>query len=103
MEGLFQNGEKLHSCRVLLKAFRKMLEIIYFSCHCRVAFPLVSRVADVSWIVRLQNVGRQNNDSDCGAFVLQVEPPPLFRGLGRVAPARGHQSIPRRPSIQLGV
>lgn len=26
----------------------------------------------------LQNVGRQNNDSDCGAFVLQVRL--LFRG-----------------------
>lgn len=103
MERLFQNGEKLHSCHVLWKAFREMMEIIYFSSHCRVTFPLVPRIADLSWIVRLQNVGRQNNDSDCGAFVLQVEPPPLCRGLGRVASTSGHQSIPRRLSIQLGV
>lgn len=26
----------------------------------------------------LQNVGRQNNDSDCGAFVLQVGSTPLM-------------------------
>lgn len=32
----------------------------------------------------LQNVGRQNNDSDCGAFVLQVRMPPLFEGLRQV-------------------
>lgn len=35
-------------------------------------FSWIGTIANANVFVMLQNVGRQNNDSDCGAFVLQV-------------------------------
>lgn len=62
--------------------FFKMVTRLFFITLTKALVRLwvkIKREVDFSWngtianvFVMLQNVGRQNNDSDCGAFVLQV-------------------------------
>lgn len=67
MDRLFQNGNTTflyNTTKALVRLWVKIIREVDFSWN--------GTIANANVFVMLQNVGRQNNDSDCGAFVLQV-------------------------------
>lgn len=79
MERLFQNGQTLHRRHFKITHVQQYKGFFFLLLLCiQIKTQTVHGWSVVGCV--LQNVGRQNNDSDCGAFVLQVRP--LFRGSG---------------------
>lgn len=68
--------------RLFFITLTKALVRLWVKIKREVDFSWNGTIANANVFVMLQNVGRQNNDSDCGAFVLQVSFLQCAWGLG---------------------